>query len=136
MGGTVVRAPYLTALIVLVSACGSPSGPSTIGGGTWGGDHVTLTVGTSSHLEFDCAHGDIPNPLTVDRGTISATGTFVREYGGPIRSDESLDIHPALYAGTVSGTSMQLSVKLADSGDLLGPFSLVRGAVGRVAKCL
>ena len=27
-------------------------------------------------------------------------------------------------------------VRLTDSGDVLGPFSLVRGVAGRVAKCL
>ena len=137
MGYTVVRIALLSVTLLLGIACGSPSGPSAVGGGTWGGDHVTLTVAdSSSHLEFDCAHGDIPGRLTTDHGTIAASGTFVREHGGPSRPDEPLDTHPALYSGTVSGTTMQLSVRLTDSGDLFGPFSLMRGASGRVVKCL
>jgi len=103
----------------------------------WGGDHVKLTVSdTSSHLEFDCAHGDIAGTLTASQGTIAAQGTFTREHGGPIRIDEPADIHPALYSGTVSGSSMQLSIRLTDSGDVVGSFALVEGAAGRVTKCL
>ena len=103
----------------------------------WGGDHIILTVTDSgSHLELDCAHGDIPGPLTVDRGTIAITGTFVREHGGPIRVDEIQDTHPALYSGTLSGSTLQLSIRLTDSGEVIGSFSLARGATGRIAKCL
>jgi hypothetical protein len=98
---------------------------------------VTLTVGNSSnHLEFDCAHGDIPGVLSVNHGELAASGTFVREHGGPIAVDEPLDSHPALYSGTVSGNTMQLSIRLTDSGDAIGSFSLVRGTSGRVVKCL
>jgi hypothetical protein len=126
------------AVALLCAACsGTPSGPSPVAAGVWGGDHVTFTVGNSSnHLEFDCAHGDIPGVLSVNNGELAATGTFVREHGGPVRVDEPLDTHPALYSGTVSDSLMQLSVKLTDSGDVVGSFSLVRGTSGRVVKCL
>jgi hypothetical protein len=111
--------------------------PTTVGTGLWGGDHVTLTVGSpGNHFEFDCAHGDIPGVLSVNHGELAASGTFVREHGGPIRIDDPLDSHPALYSGTVSGNTMQLSIRLTDSGDVIGSFSLVRGTSGRVVKCL
>ena len=98
---------------------------------------MTLTVGDSNaHFEFDCAHGDIPGLLTAPRGDIAASGTVVREHGGPIRVDEVQDAHPAFYSGTISGTRMQLSIRLTDSGDVMGPFVLTRGASGRVVKCL
>jgi hypothetical protein len=98
---------------------------------------VTLTVtDMSSHLEFDCAHGDIPGALTAKQGAIAAQGTFTREHGGPIRIDEPADTHPALYSGTISGVTMQLGIRLTDSGEMLGSFMLVGGAVGRVTKCL
>ena len=36
--------------------------------GTWGGPHLTVTVGESSAtIEFDCAHGQIDGPLVTDR---------------------------------------------------------------------
>jgi len=126
------------AVALLCSACsGTPIEPSRVETGIWGGDHVRFTVGNSSnHLEFDCAHGDIPGILGVNHGELAAGGTFVREHGGPVRVDETLDSHPALYSGTVSGSTMQLSIRLTDSGDVIGSFSLVRGTSGRVVKCL
>jgi len=126
------------AVALLCSACsGTPIGPSPVETGIWGGDHVTFTVGNSSnHLELDCAHGDIPGILSVNHGELAASGTFVREHGGPVRVDEPLDSHPALYSGTVSDSTMQLSIRLTDSGDVIGSFSLVRGTSGRVVKCL
>ena len=127
-----------SAVVLLSTACsGTPIAPSLIVTGIWGGDHVTFTVGDSSnHLEFDCAHGDIPGVLSVNRGELAASGTFVREHGGPVRVDEPLDSHPALYSGTVIGSTMQLAIRLTDSGDVIGSFSLVRGTSGRVVKCL
>jgi len=121
-----------------MAACGqTTTGPSVVSAGMWGGDHIILTVtDSSSHLELDCAHGDIPGALTADHGTIAVAGTFVREHGGPIRVDERADAHPALYSGTIAGAQLQLTIRLTDSGDLIGSFSLARGATGRVAKCL
>jgi hypothetical protein len=96
-----------------------------------------MTVGDrNTHLEFDCAHGEIPGILNVNNGKIAATGTFVREHGGPVRVDEQADSHPAMYSGEVSNGKMTLSIKLTDSGDVFGPFALVQGAAGRVVKCL
>src|SRR5262245_8455968 len=125
-------------LLFAWAGCGqSPTDPSVVGSGTWGGDHVTLTVGNSNaHFEFDCAHGEIPGVLTAPGGAIASSGTFVREHGSPIRVDEVQDAHPAFYSGNISGTRMQLSIRLTDSGDVMGPFVLTRGASGRIVKCL
>ena len=132
------RFPLIVLISIAIAACSrTPSGPSTVDAGMWGGDHIMLTVtDKSSHLELDCAHGDIPGPLTADRGTIAVTGTFVREHGGPIRVDETADAHPALYSGMLTGSTLQLSIRLTDSGEVIGSFSLTRGATGRIAKCL
>jgi len=128
----------LLAVILLSFACdSSPTGPSPIEPGVWGGEHAALTVAaTGSHLEFDCAHGDIPGALEADHGKIAANGTFTREHGGPIRVDEVADRHPAIYSGTVSTNTMQLTIRLTDSSDVIGTFSLTRGMAGRVFKCL
>jgi hypothetical protein len=61
---------------------------------------------------------------------------FVREHGGPIRLGEVPDSHPANYAGVVRGDAMTLTVRLTDSADAIGTFSLTRGSPGRVVKCL
>jgi hypothetical protein len=127
-------------LLLAATACdGSLGGPSATGlTGVWGGDHVSLTVTeTGSHLEFDCARGDIPGALAADtEGAFAAAGTYVREHGGPIRDDEMPDAHPALYGGTVMSATMRLIVRLTDTNEVIGAFTLTRAAPGRVVKCL
>jgi hypothetical protein len=106
--------------------------------GTWGGDHITMTVASAvTHLEFDCAHGDVGTALVLDRhGRFTETGTFVREHGGPIREGEVPDSHPASYAGTVTANTIVLTVRLTDVAETIGPFTLTYGLQGRVVKCL
>jgi hypothetical protein len=120
--------------------CGSsPEAPSAITlSGMWGGDHVALTVNdTNSHVELDCAHGEITDALrTRGDGTFTASGIYVREHGGPIREDEKADARPAMYMGRVAGETMELTIRLTDPDGLIGSFRLTRGAIGRVVKCL
>ena len=120
-------------------ACGgNPTNPSTSPVGVWGGDHISLTVtDAGSRAEFDCAHGDIPNPWVIDtRHAFTVRGTFVRDRGGPILVGEPPDSHPADYAGSVTASTMVLTVELIDTKDVIGTFTLTRGAPGRVVKCL
>lgn len=121
-----------------VACGGSPTTPSTPPTGVWGGDHISLTVtDTSSHAEFDCARGEIPSPLVLDsRRAFSVRGTFVRDRGGPVLIGEPPDSHPADYSGSVTADTMTLTVELADSKDVIGTFTLVRGARARIVKCL
>ena len=129
-------------LVVAINASlacvGAPVGPSVVATGVWGGDHIMMTVAdTATHVEFDCAHGDVSGALVVDgQGQFNAVGTFVREHGGPIRQGEVPDSHPATFAGSVSTTTMALTIRLTDTGDLIGAFTLARGTPGRVVKCL
>jgi hypothetical protein len=126
-----------TALVLAVAAagCGTPSTPSLMPTGLWGGDHIALTVDDrSAHVELDCAHGDIPTRLPDAPFTVA--GTFVRERGGPIRVDETADSHPAVYVASMTGSVMTLTIRLTDSSELVGTFTLTRGASGRVVKCL
>ena len=106
--------------------------------GDWGGDHIAMTVASlSTHIELDCAHADVPTTLRTDeRSQFSAAGTFVREHGGPVRDGEILDAHPATFVGSVTATNIVLTIRLTDSSDVIGTFSLARGATGRVVKCL
>jgi hypothetical protein len=134
----------LVTLLAFVSvsasaACGgSPANPSTSPIGVWGGDHISLTVtDAGSHAELDCAHGEVPTPWVVDaRDAFSIRGTFVREHGGPIRVGEAPDSHPADYVGSLTANTMVLTVQLTDTKDVIGTFTLTRGASGRVVKCL
>src|SRR5207247_8367042 len=111
--GWMTSRPTLRLLIMIGAAggwaCGATStGPSPVPAGVWGGDHVAMTVDSAAtHLELDCAHGDIPGTIAVDaRGRFDVHGAFVREHGGPIRQGEVRDRHPAKYSGSVSATAM------------------------------
>jgi len=121
-------------------ACsGASTGPSSpVPAGVWGGDHVAMTVAdAATHLELDCAHGEITGAITVDgRGQFDVAGVFVREHGGPIRQGEVPDSHPAKYFGSVTSTTMVLTIRLGDSNEMIGMFTLARGSSGRVLKCL
>jgi hypothetical protein len=132
-----ILVPVLAGVLAIGPACGSV-GPSPLPMGVWGGDHIAMTITESSvHLELDCAHGDVPNPITIDaRGRFSVAGTFVREHGGPIRQDEVLDARPASYTGSVASNAMTLTIQQTDTNQVIGSFALVRGAQGRVVKCL
>ena len=105
--------------------------------GVWGGDHVALTfTEAGAHLEFDCASGDVTVPLTLDKtGRLEVDGVFIREHGGPIRSDEVPDRQPARYSGHVEGQTMTLEVTLTSSNESVGSFTVTLGAEPRVRKC-
>jgi hypothetical protein len=136
------RCLLILAAVQAASACGSspsaPSSASSVLTGSWGGADIALTVAdSSSHVDFDCAQGDIPGPLTVNtRNQFNLSGTFIREHGGPIAVGEVADSHPAVYFGSVTAATMSLTVRLTDTGEEMGPFTLLRGSAGRVVRCL
>ena len=105
--------------------------------GTWGGKHIQFEVSDGSvNIEYDCAHGSIEGPLTLDRqGRFSWRGTYTREHGGPIRKDEKVNNQAATYSGSINGDTMTLTVRLANSSDPVLTFTLTRGSAGRVWKC-
>lgn len=112
--------------------------PAVVSPGTWGGGQVTMQVTAGgATIEFSCAHASIDGPLFLDSaGRFAASGLYVREHGGPIREGEPSDSHPARFMGTVEGTTMSLTIVLADDGSLVGTYTLVYGEPGRPVKCL
>jgi hypothetical protein len=120
-------------------ACSNPVGPDdTVAAGMWGGEHVALEVTAGSgRIEYDCAHGEISEPLRLDRdGRFDVTGTHTPEHGAPVREDEKLISHPARYVGRVDDRRMTLTVTMTDNSETLGTFALTYGVPGRLMKCL
>ena len=106
--------------------------------GTWGGEHISMTVMDSGiTLEYDCAHGTIDEPINPDeQGRFEVTGIHIIEHGGPVRSDEIPDKHPALYKGKIEENVMTLTVILTDTETVIGEFTLTHGDYPQIYKCL
>lgn len=147
----------LLALTILLAACNGDSGQSsalptraiasdvaadgTAGAllpGSWGADNVRLTVTESgAALEFDCAHASITRPLLLDNaGSFDLPGLYTPEHGGPIHEGDVLASKAARYTGTVSGTSMVLTITYTADGTQQGTYKLTHGAPARLHKCL
>lgn len=132
------RLPAVCLAAAITASCGSSMGPDTVvSTGSWGGEHALLTIDAgSAAIEFDCAHGSLPAPISLTNGRFDSSGDYVQEHGGPIREGEQVVHRPARYQGTVDGTTMTLTVTVSDTGDRIGSYTLTRGAAGRVFKCL
>ena len=103
----------------------------------WGGRDISMEVTPQgATLEFDCAHGNVLEPIKANaKGEFAARGTYTPEHGGPIRKDNPPRDLPAIYKGTIEGDTMRLEVVLADKDQQPQPFTLTRGKAGRVMKC-
>jgi hypothetical protein len=88
-----------------------------------------------AEVEFDCAHGKLGRLALDAGGGFDVAGTFTRERGGPVRSDEEAEELPARYSGKVEGEKMTLRVVAEGVGETLN-FTLTRGNAGRLRKCL
>ncbi|MCU1306175.1 MAG: hypothetical protein JWN45_870 [Acidobacteriaceae bacterium] len=105
--------------------------------GRWNGEHVTMMVtAKGAELEFDCAAGQIAEPIVLDSpGKFSVAGTFAPEHGGPVQRDEGSSAANARYSGQVSGDSMALTVTAASGGAPIGSFNLTKGTEPSLMKC-
>jgi hypothetical protein len=131
-------------LIVLLAFCGvllqastqTAADASGLATGVWGGQGIALKVSaTVADVEFDCAHGQIPQPIKLDKhGDFEVAGTFTAEHGGPMRRDETLQPAPARYSGHVDGDTMSLTVTLDKRQ--VGSYTLTRGSPGHITRCL
>jgi hypothetical protein len=133
LGAAIAAAPCSVGLPAAATPAGKPA--KAVAAGTWGGDHVIVEVSEKGvQLEFDCAHGQISQPIALnERGDFDVPGTFSPEHGGPVRSDEAESSNPARYSGHVTGDTMTLTV--AQGKEKLGTFTLTRGARPVLRKC-
>lgn len=103
----------------------------------WGGRGVTMRItAQGATLEFDCAHGNITQPIKPDaKGEFKASGTYTAERGGPVlKASPPRDV-PAVYQGVIDGESMRLEIVVGDKDQSPPPLTLTRGTAGRLVKC-
>lgn len=118
---------------------GSPKMEITrIAEGVWGGPHIIMEVtADSAVITYDCAVGTIDEPIKIDKdGRFAVRGTLTRQRGGPVRSDETPDRHPARYAGRVESKSMTLVVTLPNTNEAEGTFHLKYGEQPELTRCM
>jgi hypothetical protein len=127
-------------VVVLISAgvCDAATRTRRIVNGKWGGDQINVTVeANAATIEYSCARGTIKGPLVVDsKGRFKLVGTHTVERGGPVRSDETANSRPAVYTGTINGKTMTLTVKLTDTDETIGTFTLGLGKEGKLFRCM
>lgn len=106
--------------------------------GNWGGEHISLQVAeNSSTFDLDCAHGTIGQALSLDADNrFDASAVYVRERGGPEHPGQSEERHPARISGWSDGKRMTFTIKLTDTGQVIGDFNLELGRAPDMTKCL
>lgn len=106
--------------------------------GVWGGPHIIMKVNAdSAAITCDCAVGTIDEPIKIDKdGRFSVRGTFTRQRGGSVRSDETPDRSPARYDGRVDGKSMTLVVTLPNTNETEGTYYLKFGEQPELTRCM
>jgi hypothetical protein len=122
-------------VIVFMISCAGAAEMQKIPTGAWGGDHISIEVGSkSATIEYDCAHGTIEGPLEIDaKGRFNLRGTHTPERGGPISADEQSKSQPAKFVGSISGNKMTLTLKLEGADD--ETFTLEKGKEANLFKC-
>lgn len=126
-------------LVLLPVACGDNSvHPGMKIEGLLGAEHIELIAESDQVLiEYDCARGMIDSALIPDTdGQFDILGTYTLGSGPVNLKTPPPDARPARYQGRVIGNRMELTVPLTETGDVIGPFDLVRGEPGYLYKCL
>lgn len=130
---------WLFATCAALAAVGAPTFATgaDLQPGTWAGEHIVMEVTSAgATVEFDCAHGTLDAPLTLDSvGRFDIAGSFTPERGGPTRGDSASRAVPARYTGSLKDATLTVTVVLTESKDTLGVFTLRHGARPRLFKC-
>jgi hypothetical protein len=120
--------------LLLAVACGvSPVGFDTVPVGTWGGESAGLLVrADGAHAHIGCTLGDVTGPIPLDgEGRFDVAGEWNVD-AFPI--DRGI-LHPARLSGRSDGRTLTLSVRLMDTGQVLGPALLVFGREPQMQSC-
>jgi hypothetical protein len=120
------------------SSSGASPDLRPLSNGVWGGQGISLEVnGKGAEINYDCAHGSITGKIIPDRhGKFVGKGSHTRERGGPVREEGSSNGQSATYRGSIDGEVMTLVVTLSETDERIGTFTLTRGKIGRVRKCM
>jgi len=94
------------------------------------------TSAAGAVVEFNCAHASIDGPIRLDaNGRFKATGFYVQERGGPVREGDEEEKAPATFVGELKGNDLVFELRLQDTNEEMGTFTLVRDRAPQIRKC-
>src|SRR6267378_5742 len=119
------------ALPVLIASCMGDVDPNgALPLGTWGGENAAAMVDDTMHVHIGCTYGNAARPSLV-AGRFEVAGEYnVNAY--PVNRGI---LHPATFAGQVSGDDLTLTVTLTDTAVVLGPVVVRLGRDPRMGPC-
>lgn len=120
---------------LLLAGCSAPAAPDL--SGQWGGAEANLRLTPAGgSIEYGCGAGSIDSGWTLGaNGRWHATGEHYPG-GGPQQIPPEPAPHPAVYRGQARGAQLTFTVVLTDLSDTLGPFTLLRGRIATLHRCL
>lgn len=127
----------LVPLVILLINIGCDSGPVMQQDleGIWGGDGIHLEFETrGASILYDCAEGNIDKAIVPDKNSDFKVDGWYSPTAGP-ETIEGFPKYPARHEGTITGSTMTLTVKRLDTGKTFGPFTLRFGDPGKVIFC-
>jgi hypothetical protein len=130
---TVARASVVPTVLLAVACGASPVGFDTVPVGTWGGESAGLLVRPDgAHAHIGCTLGDVMGAIPLDdEGRFDVAAEWNVD-AFPI--DRGI-LHPARLSGRSDGRTLTLSVRLTDTGQVLGPARLVFGREPQMQNC-
>lgn len=138
------RLPVIVLIAMLVIPLLAPAGAGTfprdrdatkrLPVGVWGGEHIRMEVSRGgAEIEFDCARGQIPKPLVLDRNhSFQQKGIYKAETPAPAKAGGPR--WNATYSGRLTGTSLHLEVSISGVQGVRA-FDLDYGQEGSLSKC-
>jgi len=105
--------------------------------GSWGGRNVLMEVREDgAKIELACARGLTEGAIELEKdGSFQVVGSYFQERPGPQREGEEPEPRPLRCTGRVEGKQMELTLRLEDTQEEVGTFTLVLGQAPRLRKC-
>ena len=124
------------AILGLVSLAACSAGPEAPIGditGTWGGvDAGLIATDSTTHVHIGCTKGDVTSIIHADSGGHFDVPGLYNVNAYPV--DLGI-LHPARFAGQITGRTMVLTVTLTDTTRTLGPVTLTYGRTPQMGMC-
>ncbi len=129
----------ISAILVFLCACskGENIGPITTLSGQWGGQGVeVLATETQVTFNFNCASGIINKKVTMSNYQFLEKGTYMPVTGNIPVNAEPKPPQNVQYEGKIVNDMLTLTIKSDDGKTIIATYTIAKGVVGDVVKCM